>query len=96
MTALPLVHDDLALDIPERMIVAPDLGTFAPVDPQVVTTEGEIVLAGQLIGTLTAGDRRTDVRSPFTGFLMGVLAHRGERVRAGQPIAWLRVIESTV
>ena len=28
--------------------------------------------------------------SRFTGFLMGMLVHSGERVREGQPIAWLR------
>jgi hypothetical protein len=31
------------------------------------------------------------VRSPFRGTLMGMLAHPGERLRAGQPVAWLRV-----
>ena len=31
------------------------------------------------------------VTSPFDGTVMGMLAHPGERLRSGQPIAWLRV-----
>jgi biotin carboxyl carrier protein len=31
------------------------------------------------------------VCSPFRGRLIGMLAHPGERLREGQPIAWLRV-----
>lgn len=95
MTDTALLLGEALSDIPERVVVAPELGVFEPLPPQTVTTEGEIVTAGQVIGTLTSGDRRTDVRSPFTGFLMGLLAHAGERVRPGQPVAWLRVLEAT-
>ena len=31
-----------------------------------------------------------EVRSPFAGILVGVLAVEGERVTTSQPIAWLR------
>jgi hypothetical protein len=31
------------------------------------------------------------VTSPHTGFLMGLLALPGERVRSSQPLAWVRV-----
>jgi [acyl-carrier-protein] S-malonyltransferase len=41
---------------------------------------------GDLVGLVSG----TEVRSPFAGDLMGVLAHQGERVQSGQPIAWLR------
>ena len=30
-----------------------------------------------------------EVRSPFAGTWQGTLAYPGERVHAGQPIAWL-------
>jgi hypothetical protein len=50
------------------------------------TTEGTPVEIGDLLGTVSG----TEVRSPFAGELMGVLAHPGERVQAGQPVAWLR------
>ncbi len=49
-------------------------------------TEGTPVEIGDLLGTVSG----TEVRSPFAGELMGVLAHPGERVQAGQPVAWLR------
>jgi biotin carboxyl carrier protein len=41
---------------------------------------------GDLLGLVSG----TEVRSPFAGELMGVIAHPGERVQPGQPIAWLR------
>jgi [acyl-carrier-protein] S-malonyltransferase len=44
------------------------------------------VEVGTLLGTVSG----SEVRSPFAGHLMGMLAHAGERVQAGQPIAWLR------
>ena len=49
-------------------------------------TGGTPVEIGDLLGTVSG----TEVRSPFAGELMGVLAHPGERVQAGQPVAWLR------
>jgi [acyl-carrier-protein] S-malonyltransferase len=33
-----------------------------------------------------------EVRTPFAGRLVGFLAHPGERVTAGQPVAWLHVV----
>ena len=81
------------LVVPERVIVAPCIGVFRPLPPEVVTTEGEVVSKGQAVGTLEASGDSTPVRSPFTGFLMGMLARPGERVREGQPVAWLRAIE---
>jgi hypothetical protein len=33
----------------------------------------------------------TEVRSRFSGLLMGLIAWRGERVATSQPLAWLRV-----
>lgn len=54
--------------------------------------DGTIAGAGRLIeiGDLVGRVSGTEVRSPFAGELMGLLAHPGERVQAGQPIAWLR------
>lgn len=87
-----LEHPGESIDVLERVIVAPENGTFEPLAARTVTAEGEIVEAGQVVGTLVSPGRRTEVRSPFTGFLMGLLAHHGERVRPGQPVAWLRVL----
>ncbi|HET9060601.1 MAG TPA: ACP S-malonyltransferase [Acidimicrobiales bacterium] len=46
----------------------------------------QAVAIGDLVGRVSGAE----VRSPFAGELMGMLAHPGERVQAGQPIAWLR------
>jgi biotin carboxyl carrier protein len=86
-------QDGECLDGLERVVVAPCLGVFAPYPPETVTTEGEIVFAGQAVGVLHASGDQVEVRSPFSGFMMGLMAHDGERVREGQPVAWLRVFE---
>jgi len=43
------------------------------------------------VGVLEGPGTETPVESPFAGRLVGMLAHPGERIREGQPIAWLRV-----
>jgi hypothetical protein len=79
--------------VPERLIVAPATGQFQPRSPETVTTEGEIVYRGQVIGTVASCGEEVPVESNFTGFMMGLLAEPSERVRAGQPVAWLRRAE---
>ncbi|MGH9243688.1 MAG: hypothetical protein ACRD29_05095 [Acidimicrobiales bacterium] len=73
-----------------RLIVAPIAGVFRPTrtdDP-----EGTVAIApGELIGTLVTTGERVEVRSPFAGELVAVVASAGERLRAGELIAWLRV-----
>ena len=73
--------------VPERMIVAPAVGVFRPVD----LAEDADVEPGQTIGMLEGPGTSTPVASPFAGRLVGVLVHPGERLREGQPVAWLRV-----
>ena len=80
------------LGVLERVVVAPTRGVFSPLAPACVTTEGELVEAGQVIGTIESSGSNVQVLSPFTGFLMGMLAHEGERLREGEPVAWLRVV----
>jgi biotin carboxyl carrier protein len=90
----PLDHRTLAEDlcVPERLIAAPAAGVFRLLPPDVVTSEGEIVRSGQVMGSIERNAGPIDVVSPHTGFLMGLLAHPGERVRVGQPLAWVRVL----
>ncbi len=76
--------------VPERIIVAPVTGVFRPTPPQTVTADGEVVYAGQVVGTIETTTGTTPVTSAFTGFFMGLMAHEGERVRQDQPVAWLR------
>jgi biotin carboxyl carrier protein len=78
------------LSVPERVIVAPAVGVFRPVEPTTFTTEGELVSSGQLIGHVEGPGTSVEVRSLFAGFLMGMLARPGDRVREGQAVAWLR------
>ena len=73
--------------VPERMIVAPSVGVFRSVE----IDEGESVSPGQTVGMVDGPGTSTPIASPFAGRLVGMLAHPGERLREGQPIAWLRV-----
>jgi biotin carboxyl carrier protein len=76
------------LAVPERVIVAPASGRFRPVAE---AQSEQDVAEEQVIGFIDGAGHSTPVRSPFRGFLMGLLAHAGERVREGQPVAWLRI-----
>ena len=80
------------ITVPERMIVAPVVGVFRP-HPTVgdAGTHGVELRAGDEIGVVEGPGTSCPVLSPFGGTLMGMLAHPGERLRSGQPIAWLRV-----
>ena len=79
----PLLNDGEHLFVRERLVVAPAAGVFTP-DPD-VPAEGGRLQVGGLLGTVNG----TEVRSPFSGALQGMLAVGGERVVDGQPIAWL-------
>jgi biotin carboxyl carrier protein len=73
------------LTVSERMIVAPVV--FRPNE----VVEGAELSAGDEIGIVEGPGTSCPVTSPFDGTVMGMLAHPGERLRSGQPIAWLRV-----
>ena len=91
------VHGERPL-VPERVIVAPASGRFRPVPPGEgdghtdAGAETAHIVEDQVIGFVETKGRSTPVRSPFGGVLMGTLAHAGERVREGQPVAWLRLV----
>lgn len=80
------------LDVPERVIVAPTSGTFEAA-PGVAGDEGLAVERGQVIGTVRGPNASTPVTSPFAGVLVAMMATSGERLRAGEPIAWLRATQ---
>ena len=81
------------LGVPERVIVAPAVGVFRPLGPGAGggALDGEVIAAGQAIGVVEGPGASTPVRSPFRGALVGMLARADERVREGQPVAWLRL-----
>jgi [acyl-carrier-protein] S-malonyltransferase len=77
-----------SLAVPERMIVSPAAGVFRPAEH----LDGESsVEVGTEVGVVEGPGTVVSVRSPFGGQVIGVLAFAGERLRAGQPVAWLRV-----
>ncbi|HEX9467092.1 MAG TPA: hypothetical protein VGA11_01660 [Acidimicrobiia bacterium] len=82
-----LTHGE-GLLVPERMIIAPSVGVFRPLDN---IDDGVLVDKGQTVGHLDGPGTSTPVLSPFRGQLVGMLVLRGERLREGQPVAWLRV-----
>jgi len=77
------VHEGEHLFATERMVVSPAAGVFTP-SPDLAP--GFALSPGTVLGVV--GDQ--EVRSPFAGTLVGVLAVEGERVTTSQPIAWLR------
>ena len=74
------------LTVPERLIVAPMAGRFEP-----APLPGDVVAPGQAVGCVVRSGDRVEVRSPVAGRFMGHLADSGERVRDGQPLAWVRL-----
>ncbi len=78
-----IVHEGEHLFATERMVVSPAAGVFAP-NP--TAAAGLHLVPGTVLGLV--GDQ--EVRSPFEGVLVGMLAVEGERVTTSQPIAWLR------
>jgi [acyl-carrier-protein] S-malonyltransferase len=79
-------HHGEQLYVSERMVISPAAGVFEPANPAPAGT----IEVGTVIGAVSGAE----VRSPFAGTLMGMLAHQGERLQAGQPVAWLRTGEA--
>jgi [acyl-carrier-protein] S-malonyltransferase len=80
-------HHGEHLYVSERMVISPCAGVFQPTNASAAAAaEGEPIEVGTILGRVGG----TDVRSPFAGWLMGMLALPGERVQTGQPVAWLR------
>lgn len=76
------VAEDPHVDV--RIVVAQAPGTFAKADDAPAT--GAPLSAGQIIGAVGG----TQVPTPFNGVVAGWIAEPGERLRAFQPILWLR------
>jgi [acyl-carrier-protein] S-malonyltransferase len=71
----------------ERVVVSPAAGVFSP-DERFREHGGAGVAVG--VGELLGRVGQVEVRSLFSGTVMGLIAQDGERVTASQPIAWLR------
>lgn len=82
-----MMLDGEFLAVSERVIVAPTVGRFVA-----ETATGSHVRVGQTVGAIVRPDCETPVRSSFAGRFMGHLAETGQRVRDGQPLAWVRLV----
>jgi [acyl-carrier-protein] S-malonyltransferase len=80
-------HHGEHLYVSERLVISSAAGIFQP-SPECPAVESPLEV-GSLLGTVGT----TEIRSPFAGELMGLLAHPGERVQVAQPIAWLRAAD---
>ena len=94
-------HQGEHLYTSERVVISPAAGVFEPLaglaapgpgglaadGSDAPPIDGAPVAVGDLLGTVGSAE----VRTPFAGMVVGFLAHPGERVAAGEPIAWLRV-----
>jgi biotin carboxyl carrier protein len=80
------------LHVRERIVLAPATGRFVTVPHDEIDPHrpGSLVLAGSMLAAVVSSGESQPVTTPFTGVLAGLLAHDGERVREGQPVAWLR------
>lgn len=79
----PVTTDGENLYVTERLVVSPCAGVFTP---QPGLTEAVELRVGDIVGTVNG----EEVRSPFAGRVMGVMALDGERVTSRQPVVWLR------
>ncbi len=83
-------HHGEHLFMQERLVVSPLAGIFttaAHASSGEPLKEGATISVGDPIGTINGHE----VRSPFEGTLMGMVAVDGERVGSSQPLAWLRI-----
>jgi biotin carboxyl carrier protein len=73
----------------ERVVVAPCAGRFAPMSPEDFSTDGEWVEPGQVLAEIVKAGKREPVRSPFRGWVMGMLALPGQPVHQGEALFWV-------
>lgn len=71
------------LYVTERLVVSPCAGLFTPKEG---LSNGDVIVVGDVVGWVAD----EEVRSPFAGIVMDLMAVEGERVTARQPITWLR------
>jgi [acyl-carrier-protein] S-malonyltransferase len=99
--AYAAAHQGENLYTSERVVISPAAGVFEPVAGLAAPGPGGLAAAatagpGHESATVAVGDLlgtvgSAEVRTPFAGVVVGFLAHPGERVSSGEPIAWLRV-----
>ena len=101
--AYAAAHQGEHLYTSERVVVSPGAGIFTPDPGLAAPGPGGLASPGATAPAMGGGSSEVgvgallgyvgegEVRTPFAGSVVGFLAHAGERVVAGQPLAWLRV-----
>lgn len=92
--SLALEYDDVVLTAEpapatEKVVVSPCTGRFVPRPPETFTAEGEWVEAGTVLAEVSRGGETIPVTSPFSGWVMGMLALEGQPVAPGQALFWI-------
>jgi biotin carboxyl carrier protein len=86
-----VVSPNVGVFSPEPHLEAPHPGRQGTLAPDTGESSGDPgrypVSVGDLLGMVGA----EEVRTPFAGQLVAFIAHPGERVVKGQPVAWLHV-----
>jgi biotin carboxyl carrier protein len=80
-----------APEVLERIVVSPALGVFVPSSDGPILKAGDPIEKGHRLGTVESLQIAVPVVSAFSGVFMDSLADAGQRVRKGQPIAWIRI-----
>lgn len=89
---MQIVSDSWMAETPDRIVVASAYGTFQAMAPTVVTSEGEWVEPGQVLGEITTSSVVVHVRSPFRGCLVSYLVEDGDRVQPGKPLVHIEAV----
>jgi [acyl-carrier-protein] S-malonyltransferase len=92
------VRADPLFQMTERLVVASATGPFRPVEQFASAAPtlgggppvGERIVLHVGVGDLIGWAGESEIRSPFSGTLEGIIVLAGERVVGGQPVAWLR------
>jgi [acyl-carrier-protein] S-malonyltransferase len=76
---------DVEPSVSFRVVVAPGAGTFSPAE----LAEGDTISAGTAVGHVMTRQGTNDVAPGYDGVLVEWLAHDGDPVAPGQPLARL-------
>lgn len=81
--------ETLALD--ERLVLSPCSGRFRPANFRPSTLEGQFVMEGEVVGSVTSPNgEQVPIHSRFAGWMMGYMLPPGAPVRDYEPVLWLR------
>lgn len=83
------IDGDASLVLRERIVVAPARGRYVPLDDERAPVPGQWIEAGDVLCEVASDHGPVPVRSPFSGWLMGVLALRRQPVARGDALMWI-------